>query len=707
LHGLRGVFLIYEHPAVPRQYHVRRYDGSGFPASSDRTVSDPGTGRTAIFRDFVQDAGGNLHAVFRQRARDGEWRLHHTASTDGAQTWTRGTPLAGEPAAERLFNLRVGAAPDGGGAVVGDRNGQGPVWFAPFDRVAAGGAACPPTVTLGKTVVRALEGCFRRKGATWTATGPVKVNGIDVEPASGGAKAAGAFRVVARPGARTLTTNAKAQVRAGDVRLDGGPLSWRLPAGNGKVVRVGSADGSVFPDLGKFTKKLFEFPVDGDAELIVANGGAQIPTHFRMPSLLGGVTGNTTLRTDESGLVLDGMKIDVPQAGIGLLRLAGIEVTYDGQNRFTGKARLALPPQYSQEITEVEFGFEDGELSLVKVTPPPFTPTLPIVGSPPSPILGLDRIAFSYVRTPGSRRFQGDLFLIGGPKFGPGAIAELDGAVALEFPASKPTTVSATGKLKVVKIPFASGSATYTVGFPGKFDFGGGFDLGPLSGSVNGFVDLDSGKFSASGTAGTGVNAGKAVISSKGFAACVTIPLAPDFGMTWKWSEALPSTPLCPDVESFEVSQSRVRPAQAGADVPAGLREAAIAVEGGGGAPAVTVTAPNGETVTGGTGVVESGRFRVTPAPQESRRGAPRVPGSALFLYDSFGDVARPLLARYFERFEAVLWFNTPGPKLIEAIARAETVVFETVEREFAFRGSDLGPLTRPFLRQLRARLAR
>ena len=87
-------------------------------------------------------------------------------------------------------------------------------------------------------------------------------------------------------------------------------------------------------------------------------------------------------------------------------------------------------------------------------------------------------------------------------------------------------------------------------------------------------------------------------------------------------------------------------------------------------------------------------------------RGAPRVPGDALFVYDSFGDVARPLLAGYFERFEAILWFNTPARRLIEAIARADTVVFETVEREFAFRGSDLGPLTRPFLRRLRARLA-
>ena len=619
--GLRGVFLMYEHPDSPRQYHVRRYDGAGFPELSDRTVSDAATGNPAIFRDFLQDAGGNLHAVFRQRGRDSQWRLRHTASPDGGDTWDPGATLAEAAVADDLFNLRVGAAADGGGAVVGDRNGKGPIWFAPFaapsDR---GGEACPPTVTLGKTVVRALEGCFRRTGKTWRATGPVKVNGVDIESASGGATAAAAaFRVVAKPGDRTLTTNQKALVRVGDVRLDEGPVAWKLPAGDGKVVRLESPDGSVFPDLGKYTKKLFELPVDGDAELILAKGGAQVPTHLRMPDLLGGVTGNTTLRTDQAGLVLGGMKINVPNAAVGLLRLAGIDVTYDGEDRFTGTARVALPPQYSKEITEVQFGLEDGELSLVKVTPPAFTPTLPIIGSPPTPILGLDRVAFSYVRAPGSRRFQGDIFLIGGPKFPPGAIAELDGAVTLEFPASKPTTLSATGKLKLVKIPFASGSATYTVGFPGAFDFSGGFDLGPLSGSVSGFVDLGKGKFSASGSATTGINQGTVVISSKGFAACISIPLAPDFGMTWKWSDPLPSTPLCPDVQSFKVSPSRVRAAQAAANLPGGLREAAIVVEGSGGAPAVTVTAPNGETVTTGADVVESGRFRATPAHQESR----------------------------------------------------------------------------------------
>jgi hypothetical protein len=129
------------------------------------------------------------------------------------------------------------------------------------------------------------------------------------------------------------------------------------------------------------------------------------------------------------------MKIDVPNAAIGLLRIAGIDVTYDGQNRFTGTAKIKLPPAYSGGIakTSVTFGFEDGDLSLVEVAPPPFTPTLPIVGSPPTPIVGLDRLTLSYIRKPSSRLFQGTLFMIAGPKLFDFQVADLKGTLGIEF----------------------------------------------------------------------------------------------------------------------------------------------------------------------------------------------------------------------------------------------------------------------------------
>ena len=84
--------------------------------------------------------------------------------------------------------------------------------------------------------------------------------------------------------------------------------------------------------------------------------------------------------------------------------------------------------------------------------------------------------------------------------------------------------------------------------------------------------------------------------------------------------------------------------------------------------------------------------------------GAPRVPGKTLFVRDSFGDGALPFLGLYFADLRKATWTD-PRAKLSRAIARADTVIFESVEREFAFRASDKGPLGKGFLGGLRRRL--
>lgn len=637
--GVRGLYLIYLDSTPPYQYYVRSYDGSGFPASTKQVISDPKSGQSAIFRDFHEDGEGNLHAIFRQRTKAGEWLLSHRVSRDGNQTWQEPAVLARGGAADDLYHMRVGAAPDGGGGVVGDNNSGGRVWFAPFGPLGPPPGTCKPFVKLGTTKVRALKGCFEKAGKknAWVAAGPVKVNGIDIDPKGGsgsdsaGAGASSGFKVTAIPGNRTLKTNGTARVHAGAVQLDVGTVNWKLPAKNGKVIKLAGNDGSVFKDLGKYTKELFDLPVVGDAELRIKGSGTEIPSHFRMPGILGSVTGNTTFETGQGGISFDGLEIEVPKAGIGLLHLAGIDIKYDGADRFTGTARVALPPQYSKSITEVTFGIEDGELSLLRVEPPPFTPALPIIGSPPSPMVGLDRIDFTYVRKPGSRLFTGGIYLIGGPK----ALGlSVDGAVSLEFPSKGPTILSAGGTLTVVKVPLGGGEATYTVGFPGSFKFNAGFSLFGFTGGLEGFLDLSSGKFSASGSAHSGPFGGEVVVSSKGIAACVSVPgPPPDLGFAWKWGG--PPSFLCPDIGSFKISPPKsssapVAGTRAGAGTPAvipadgvslpsGLNEAAIAVLGSGGAPLIVVTGPDGEVVSSGPETIEQGRYRIVPVPGESR----------------------------------------------------------------------------------------
>ena len=260
-----------------------------------------------------------------------------------------------------------------------------------------------------------------------------------------------------------------------------------------------------------------------------------------MPGLIGGVTGSTTLRTNEAGLQLEGMKLDVPTAAIGLLHIAGVDVQYSGENEFVGSAKIDLPPAYSKPI-KVTFALDDGELTRLEVDPAiQFNPTLPIVGSPPSPLVGLDEIGFLYERKPASRLFQGNLLLLAGPKLFGLRVVDLDGSVALEFPESAPTTLTANGSLHVIRVPLADAHARYTVGLPGSLEFGGSFDLFGIGGSVKGYVDLASGDFSASGTAGFGPVSGQVVMNQDGFGACIPIPVGEDPGFGWDWGDVAPS----------------------------------------------------------------------------------------------------------------------------------------------------------------------
>lgn len=86
------------------------------------------------------------------------------------------------------------------------------------------------------------------------------------------------------------------------------------------------------------------------------------------------------------------------------------------------------------------------------------------------------------------------------------------------------------------------------------------------------------------------------------------------------------------------------------------------------------------------------------PLPEHTIRrapGAPRVLGRALLFHDSFGE----------RHLDDLPWSVAEGRQLADAIAGADVVIFEIVERDFALRGSDGGQVSRSFLRVLRKRL--
>src|SRR4029079_10850089 len=82
---------------------------------------------------------------------------------------------------------------------------------------------------------------------------------------------------------------------------------------------------------------------------------------------------------------------------------------------------------------------------------------------------------------------------------------------------------------------------------------------------------------------------------------------------------------------------------------------------------------------------------------------AAAIPGHTLFVGDSFGNVMLPSLEQYTNDLETFTWFSSKPDDVVDAIARADTVIFEKVERDAFLLGS--GWVTPAMLDRLRARL--
>ncbi|MGZ8622022.1 MAG: hypothetical protein ACXWW8_05490, partial [Solirubrobacterales bacterium] len=292
--GLRGLYMIRRtgQPAKKR-YVVDRYDPIAGAFGKTTNVSPKGD---PIFRDFIEDAGGNLHAIWVQND-DPKEPLYLRQSSDG-QSWQDRRRLARTN--DDSFNLRVGAASDGGGwAVWNTQSGGGVVKAAPFGPIGGGGGgACVPSVTLGKVVALATEGCFERKGNRYTTSGAVRINGIDLTPGAG-ARATTA-RPTARAGAKitidkgkgTLTSTGKVLVKAGNVGLDTQKLSWNLPKQGGQLKDL-AGNPAVF-DAGKAGVEFLGLPVSGYVTPKLTGGaGSDLPVNLELPDPFSALLGNT------------------------------------------------------------------------------------------------------------------------------------------------------------------------------------------------------------------------------------------------------------------------------------------------------------------------------------------------------------------------------------------------------------------------------
>jgi hypothetical protein len=368
-------------------------------------------------------------------------------------------------------------------------------------------------VELGPFVATAT--CFRRDGSAYVATGRVRIAGVDVSVS--GAEA----EVRVEPRALSISTRGSTQLRVGGMVLYRREIDWKL----GEQLRF-----SVERNL-----KLRGLPVTGSAAL-AANArtrSVSIELNLQLPSVLGGVTGATTIQAGGDGVIVDDITVTAGSARIGSFEVRDLSLAYtrvsETAYHFDGQATLVLPAPLAPQITgKLGFGIGDDYFRVGG--------ELDGINRPLAYGIFLQRIRFDIQISP--LRLSGGIGVSAGPRLLGREAISIDGDFTYED--LEPDRYTISGRARIVDVEVASGSVSFQT--DGRFDMsaainfsrhGVGFD-----GQIVGWVDGASAfNFQGSGTvrAGPFTAGGEGVISSDGIAVCRT-GRGPHIGFGYAWS---------------------------------------------------------------------------------------------------------------------------------------------------------------------------
>ena len=496
----------------------------------------------------------------------------------------------------------------------------------------------------------------------------VTINGITFSPL-------GNASIVVFPQIQRIVSS-RAEIRLGDVRVRAAnsvnlalnDTIARAPIGK----RTLRARLLVFdPSSTPLTQQLGGFGLTGTAELFLVRRGASIrgsetrvslaaPPEMR---LLGGdrPTGQTTLRADNGGgLVLDELRVVLPEANFGGVRLTNVSFEYKARgnpefqcgrkwwkataNVFLGPAdtsggfRLAPAPRRNGvAFCNGSFHSAGGEIV--------FNPPLPR----PQLFAGVE------LKTLGFEIQLDPTILVGTATISAVRLTDVNGGVLVAFPTpSAPYRIEAgdvkgsLGKLvgrtftaptiaiggsfslrvsSSLAIPF--GNAYFAYSAPDYIAFGGGIQViipgGTIKAGVDGEMRVSQALWSVHGSAEfclvallCPVVGAEAWVTSTGVVVCGTIAgeLHPGFG--YRWGSAWPEVWLVDGCEpspywvNARPDARSLAPFSAAATstftVARGERSKNVRLTGVGGAPRIEVRGPDGEVVSTATGDLARGR---------------------------------------------------------------------------------------------------
>jgi hypothetical protein len=445
------------------------------------------------------------------------------------------------------------------------------------------------------------DACFQVDGTALVAKGGVHVNGMDIAGAS----------IRFDPTKLKVTSTGPVSISVGKtspVKLFNGAIDWTIPKGN--TFGLGSID------VGKVGSSVFGFKFVGSADVKLVRGAVEIAGNVGLPKLLGGVTADIILRSDNiASLHVRELKFGFKLAKLGPLDVADASLGFDPDgSKWSGSAKFAIPPGM-QLAAAIEF--QDGTLT-----------KLAGAFSPPAPGFPLDPFSVAYLTEIRAELAQNPLSLSGGLTIGAGPplsetgsdrVVRVDGDLRVTLPDDAPVTIRADGLGSVMGIPLAKAYLQYVT--DGHISAGGSIsaELGPFKAEagVDGWFYDHAFNIEGHAEVCAGVCiGGRMVFSSKGFAGCAHALVADiGAGVTWGndlWTvlinpvlliRNLDLMPVGCDVGDYRAVAASAHAAQAA--VPgertvrfaAGLPSGMVGVVGRDGPPHVALVGPDGTRV--------------------------------------------------------------------------------------------------------------
>lgn len=454
------------------------------------------------------------------------------------------------------------------------------------------------------------EGCLVRRNRHYEATNTtVRVNGLVIRPADDSRPTLVVDPRNQTVRGREITMPFRVSIASDpEVPVYAGPINWDYSGTQDGPRPIAGFESDQLNLKGlRVTAVSAAFQKSGKTNLTPAFKLGFWPFNY-----FGAITTSATFTTsNDGGADFSGLTLKLPKVNVLALELKDVEVKWKEGNTWSGAAKVVLRFGRTYEVG-AGFGLKNGEFDFLRGS-------VGGLNQPIGPAIFLQRIGFEVQRSP--LALIGSIGLTGGPEVAGVRAVSVNGN--LKAVLADPWIAEISGDAKVAD-RFELGSAFVRYSSTGLFEFGAKANwslwrLG-LNGNVAGWVDgLDAFNVEGSVSACLDVwgpdpcGSAIALLSSKGVAGCVGVyGYYVGAGATWDFDfDAFTGCDLTPYRE--------VKPARASAaagvlrhtTLPKGLPSAAWEVTAAGGPTGVTLTGPNGESVTVSrdTPVVQNDKF--------------------------------------------------------------------------------------------------